>query len=137
MTPQEILAGTTARVLEEIAFVLVDAVEDADLSDTLTASVSFQGPTGGRLGITIHRGLLEEALGNALSEESADGEVKAFALELANIVTGAVLDDWWGPRGSYDLGLPTLASVSGETDILLADELGRGVRVSVHTENAS
>lgn len=137
MTPQEILAGTTARVLEEIAFVLVDAAEDADLSDALTASVSFQGPTGGSLGITIHRGLLAEALGNAISEESADDEVRAFALELANIVTGAVLDDWWGPRGSYDLGLPVLGSVTGETGILLADELGRGVRVSVHTENAS
>lgn len=138
MSPEQILAVTTARVLEEIAFVLVDSAETADLGDVLEATVEFVGPTRGRIGLAIHRGLLEEALGNALSESAGEVELKALALELANIVTGAVLDDWWGPKGSYDLGLPVMGHNSGSgIGTVLADELGRGVRVSVRMEQTS
>ena len=138
MSPEQILASTTARVLEEIAFVLVAEVEEAALDDMLEATVEFAGPTKGRIGLALHRGLLREALGNTLSDEGTEDEVGSLAMELTNIVTGAVLDDWWGPKGNYDLGLPVLGPLTGGSiGTLLADEMGRGVRVSVRMEDPS
>jgi hypothetical protein len=111
--PTEIeLATTTSSVLADTAFLMTEL--DADEAPTgpgwVHAAVGFQAALGGRLVLSMQKGIAIQAAADMLCTEPNDPEAGAQAagavLELANVLTSVVIARVFGGDAKWQFGIP-------------------------------
>ncbi len=113
ITLQELLAVTLAEVLGEAIYALVD--KDDNLLDgkssVVECLVPFSGMYTGSVSLVVERVSAAEIacafLGTDTTDAATDADLGAFG-ELANIVTGRLLESWMDGNSNYEIGIPKL-----------------------------
>lgn len=144
-----LLAGVVATTLEECVFVLARPVtEHAWPPEVLRASMSFAGPGHGELTLSTSDDLGAELAASMLGIDAGDAaaaENAAAALgELTNIACGVLLERLFGRQAGIQMGLPEVTrgparphGHSGELDVTLVDDTGRGLRAALELRMAT
>lgn len=118
LTDPDVLRDTTAEILEDAAFFVAAPASEADpLPDgALEASLDFHGQSAGTLRLRTTPAFGLELAANLLGIEADDPEAEAQAPaalgELVNIVTGALVAQWFGVEHICQLGIPRLGATA-------------------------
>ncbi|MDR0307227.1 MAG: chemotaxis protein CheX [Chitinispirillales bacterium] len=110
-----ILDGVCKLVLEELAFLFCDSndassVDLNQMKDTKCVSMSFMGPTNGRLEIAAGQDLCLILAANMLGAEPDEEEAANHAVdalkEALNVVCGRFLTETFGEEAVFNLSAP-------------------------------
>lgn len=115
-TSREILLQVLSNVLEQFAFMFVEAPEQdtapGDPHETyLHVAITFQGKQEGSICLTAPESLCREMAANVLGTdpgEAGPGEGEDAIKELVNIVCGELTPSLFGEREVFDLTVPHL-----------------------------
>ena len=117
-TTSQALLDTLAQSLETMAFVMLDPVDGPQAlpEDTIVASMTFAGPTSGRIDIAAPRAFAMMLAANVLGTDPADIDAIEKAddvmKELVNVVGGALMPHLAAsPEDVFKLAIPTLSNV--------------------------
>jgi chemotaxis protein CheY-P-specific phosphatase CheC len=110
------LAEVVARMLEEAAFIFAEPATGVSLPEELvTSELSFDGPMSGLLLLAGTPDLAIELAANMLGLEANDAETQQRSEdaigEMLNIISGALLEGWFGSEAVCVLGSPSVARV--------------------------
>jgi hypothetical protein len=132
-----LLGETTASVLADCAFLMLDPSTDAAFEgDALRTTLSFSDVHSGELSLCAPRQMLigaaADMLGLPADDESLPAQAEAALNELANVLLGVLLERAFGARECPLIGLPksepvpaVAAPVGVECSALLQDMEGR------------
>ena len=126
------LGEVSKSILGDAAFLFCDDVPagTAPLEGKLAeATISFEGPTPGRITLRLPWRVAMEAAANLLGTDAEDPEAEENALaavgELLNMISGSALQRWFGGAATWSLGVPstsarvgTLPSSSPRADVV-------------------
>lgn len=113
----EALSATTADILESAAYFSSAPADTRDAwpGDAIEAALTFRGPASGMLRLRSTPAFAAELAANMLGLELGDPEAEAQARaalgELLNIVTGALVAQWFGVDHVCQLGIPQVGPV--------------------------
>ena len=108
------LKTLVASVLEDLASLLADEQPAQTSVDTrwLEAEVTYEGTARGVLRCWCTHGLAEKLAANLLAVEPDEDAARAGAgdalREFLNVLCGQLVTSWHGPRGIYNLSIPTV-----------------------------
>jgi hypothetical protein len=150
MITPALLSETTASVLADCAFLMLDPADEAGPfdGDAVRTTLSFKGVHSGELSLCAPRqvlvGAAADMLGLPPDDSSLAEQAEATLNELANVLLGVLLVRAFGARESPLIGLPksaTVATVSApagaECAALLQDMEGRPFVAAVAFEPRS
>lgn len=145
-----LLGELTASALEECAFVMARPSPDSIPwpEEVVRATMGFDGPAPGRLGLTTSAECGAELAANMLGVDPDDPDVEASVeaalAELANILCGVLVERIFGREASCKLGLPQVAHGSiaesrrgGGVSTTLVDDEGRAYFVALELSRAA
>lgn len=135
------LEGVLSDILEKQAFVFAEAcpVEDlkAEAEDYLHATIAFEGPLCGLLGLATSRDLCAELAANMLGIEPDDAVAEEDASdalkELLNVVCGQFLTALYGNEPVFQLSIPKVETF-GQADWEKRKALPNGIGFAVDDE---
>ena len=111
--PKEVLVEVFSSVLESLAFMFGEVVEDEPLpfpGRALRASIDFTGPFQGTLFMCISAEMCSEVAANMLGlepdDELAEARAQDAVKELLNVACGHVLTELAGEGPVFDLTVP-------------------------------
>lgn len=143
VTAEVALSEVAARVLEDCAFLFVDAVE-ADTAPpsagrAIAASIAIGAREPRTLKIVATRPLLVEAAANMLGTEGDDPEAYGSAeqalSELLNIVAGSFVARFYGTEQECPLGIPQRVEAvppgEGNVVVTLVADAGNYLRLEL------
>lgn len=141
---KEILLETSASVLADCAFLMLDPVSELAPStgSAVVTTLPFSGVVSGTLRLCAPSQLLLGAAADMLGEpaggDQASEEAEATLSELANVLLGVLLARAFGPRECPVIGLPSSVTVAGVSDVegslcsaVLADLEGQPFVISI------
>lgn len=144
---KELLSETTASVLADCAFLMLDPAGELVEGDgpAVETILSFTGSVTGALRLCASRQMLVGAAADMLGGEGADAhaseEAEATLSELGNVLLGVLLARVSGGRDYPAIGLPRTQSVGSVSDAagavcsaVLVDMEGQCVVVSILNE---
>ena len=117
----ELLTETLTTVLQEAIYALVDRSEPIGSDDThvVESLVAFTGTYTGTIALEVEESGATEVAGSFVGDEVPEdqGASNRDAIgELANIVTGCLLEAWLARNINYDIGIPKVTSTThGQT----------------------
>jgi hypothetical protein len=136
MSLEAVLGDQLSRILADTAFILVEDRDSAlpEPEPAIEASLSFSGRQKGTCWLAVSKAgadyLAKEMLGEDLAVDPRHCE--QAVLELLNILTGWVLDTWWGEDVAHDMGTPV--AFRKPFDQTVCWSLPQGQRVVVATD---
>lgn len=115
----EVLEEVVPGVLESMAFMFSEPADPKeglpDAEGYLGATMSFDGPAKGRIGVVVAEDWcdqLAEGILGEVPEEESDPDMRGDALcELLNIICGQFITSLWGTDEIFDLSIPTVSEV--------------------------
>ena len=117
---QQKVASSTARLLEEAAFVFAAPVDEPApfLSDPIEASLYFDGPSSGLFRLTAAPEFGEELATALLGLGPGDSQAATLSeealRETLNMLAGVLLETWFGSQARCELGTPRSEVISAE-----------------------
>ena len=132
-------------ILQEAAFVFAEPTEKRapDEREVLVARLGFDGPTSGEMLLSCSPIVATDLAANLLGIEPDDPDAEARGGdaigEMLNIVGGALLADWFGIDGKFEMGVPSVSQLTPadyvrQTDnayLMLPLETDEGERIDV------
>ena len=111
---KKVMARTLGDVLEGMAFTFIDSPEDADLrtdaAEFLHATIEFDGPSAGQLGIAAPKALCAELAAGVLGLDSDEGDARESMSdtlgELLNVTCGNFTTAMFGAEDLVDQSIP-------------------------------
>jgi hypothetical protein len=120
------LADVVVRVFEQTAFMTpeivdIETAQEWPSTPCLLVSVEYHGPSEGIISLVIPPEPSQELTANFLGEDAEGGELTKDHIdavkEVANIVVGQFLPEYYGPEAVFQLSPP-------EAELLEAEQLG-------------
>lgn len=116
--PKQIMADTLAAVLENMTFAFIDSPEEelqTSDSEFLYATIKFDGPSSGVLGIAAPRGLCAKLTADILGLEPDEQEVTENISdtlgELLNVTCGNFATAMFGEENTVNQSIPEIAEL--------------------------
>lgn len=141
----ESLERVVIEILQDAAFIFAEPTErmEPDEEKVLVARLGFNGPSSGEMLLSCSPLVATDFAANLLGIDADDPEAAsrgADALcEMLNIVGGALLANWFGVDGEFEMGVPSVLQIdsgqySDETRaaaLMLPLETDEGERIDV------
>lgn len=113
---KDLLADVFCDMLEKLAFMFAEVVEENDLdtppSPSLRATIAFQGPTSGELIVTMPEEscveIAQNMLGEDVDDESRLSKATDALSELVNVVCGHLVTGIAGDEPVFELSTPVI-----------------------------
>jgi CheY-specific phosphatase CheX len=117
---EKVLYRKAALIFEELGFLMPQPDNGGgDPSDTMSATVSFNGPFSGCLLVSMSSGILPQLASNMLGAEGSSGRTldQDALCEVANVICGNVLPAIYGFDPIFHLNAPELIDKSSTAEL--------------------
>jgi hypothetical protein len=131
------LVGTSVRVFEEVAFVMLEPAEHPPEGDLTSCQITFDAhDQKGVLTLQAEAMFVAELSENMMPGWDDPEIGRKCLLEVANIIGGNLLTEIYGVERAVELGLPKIFELEYiETEILMQSENGHVIALTVTLED--